>query len=301
MKNLLSFFKRLNSQVIIFFSAIIIVALAIIYTNSNQVIEVQNTNTNISNIPNSEVVISSDNNNNYNSLVVSDLDKSEDKNQNITTASSNPNLDLNNNNIAAEGKQTSLNSDSSLYKNNYLQNEKKTQAKNYLGHFTYQEANRQNLVLVGNYYGRDEFLEREAAEAFNQMKLSAKNSGINLIIISGFRSIESQKQLFQKQIQKQGTKEAAARLSAPPGHSEHHTGYALDIGDEKQPLKDLKFEFENTKAFEWLLMNGVTYGFELSFPKNNNQQVSFEPWHWRYIGSPKASEIFAATRGILNN
>lgn len=169
----------------------------------------------------------------------------------------------------------------------------------YFGHFPFSEAPRQRLVNMGNYYHRTEFLDQEAGEAFKRMKADAKVQGIELVLISGFRSVSDQTNLFQKQIQKRGSKEAAAKLSAPPGHSEHHTGYALDIGDGKQPSLDLKFQFESSQAYSWLANNAHRYGFELSFPKGNIQGVSFEPWHWRYVGSNQANSIFAMPRNLL--
>jgi LAS superfamily LD-carboxypeptidase LdcB len=56
------------------------------------------------------------------------------------------------------------------------------------------------------------------------------------------------------------------------------------------------FYFESTSAYQWLARNAHNYGFELSFPQGNSQGVSFEPWHWRYVGSPRSSQIFAAAR-----
>ena len=169
----------------------------------------------------------------------------------------------------------------------------------YFGHFSFQEVPRQRLVNMGNYYNRTEFLHQEAGDAFKRMKADAKVQGVQLVLISGFRSIPDQTKLFQKQIQKRGSKEAASKLSAPPGHSEHHTGYALDIGDGKQPSLDLKFQFESSQAYSWLTNNAHRYGFELSFPKDNIQGVSFEPWHWRYVGSNQANSIFAMPRNLL--
>lgn len=169
----------------------------------------------------------------------------------------------------------------------------------YLGHFPFGEASQQRLVNMGKYYNRTEFLDREAGESFKRMKADAKAQGIELVLISGFRSISDQTKLFEKQIQKRGSKEAATKLSAPPGHSEHHTGYALDIGDGKQPSLDLKFQFQSSEAYLWLSNNAHKYGFELSFPKDNIQGVSFEPWHWRYVASNRANSIFAMPRNLL--
>jgi D-alanyl-D-alanine carboxypeptidase len=162
-------------------------------------------------------------------------------------------------------------------------------------HFLYPE-NAQNLVEVGIYFDRVAYLNWGAAEAFKQMKLAAQQEGIKLTPISGFRSVADQKKLFERQIQRQGSPQAAERLSAPPGFSEHHTGYALDISDSKHPETDLKLAFEYTKAYRWLKAHAAQYGFELSFPKNNLQGVSYEPWHWRFVGSPTAQEIFRLAR-----
>jgi zinc D-Ala-D-Ala carboxypeptidase len=168
-----------------------------------------------------------------------------------------------------------------------------------LGHFPYAEAQTSRLVQVGMYYDRPESLDREAADAFAQMREAARAGGVDLNIISGFRSRASQEKLFARQIQRRGNREAAARLSAPPGHSEHHTGYALDIGDNSDQDTDLKYAFERTRAYHWLSENANQYGFELSFPRNNPGGVSFEPWHWRFVGSETAAQIFAPARQAL--
>jgi zinc D-Ala-D-Ala carboxypeptidase len=163
------------------------------------------------------------------------------------------------------------------------------------GHLSYAEASRDRLLPIGPpYYDRTESLIDAAATAFGHMQADAAQAGIKLIPISGFRSIAGQVKLFERQVQRRGSEENAARLSAPPGYSEHHTGYALDIGDGNQTTTDLKYEFENTDAYRWLQTHATqTYGFELSFPEHNKQGVSFEPWHWRYTGSQEASQIFS--------
>jgi D-alanyl-D-alanine carboxypeptidase len=79
---------------------------------------------------------------------------------------------------------------------------------------------------------------------------------------------------------------------APPGHSEHHTGWALDLGDADAPETDVEPSFEKTKAFSWMTENASRFDFELSFPRDNVQGVSHEPWHWRFVGSPEARRAF---------
>jgi zinc D-Ala-D-Ala carboxypeptidase len=171
------------------------------------------------------------------------------------------------------------------------------------GHLPYAEDPSDRLVTVGTYgtgaNQRTESLDKDAAATFAQMKTDAAASGVNLVAISGFRSIADQVKLFERQIQRQGSETAAARLSAPAGYSEHHTGFALDIGDGSRPETDVKFEFENTKAYQWLQTNGRRYGVELSFPNNNIQGVSFEPWHWRFTSSPYATAVFSVAHTLM--
>jgi zinc D-Ala-D-Ala carboxypeptidase len=169
------------------------------------------------------------------------------------------------------------------------------------GHFPYAENLPERLVGAGRFvrdsYEREELLDAEAAQAFEAMKKNARTQGIQLMAISGFRNTADQRVLFENQIARRGSPEAAARLSAPPGHSEHHTGYALDITDASRSDVDLKVAFEETSAYQWLITNAQQYGFEQSFPRNNVQGVSYEPWHWRFVGSARSAQVFSVARG----
>ena len=133
------------------------------------------------------------------------------------------------------------------------------------------------------------------SESLLKMRKDAKNEGIYLVFLSGFRSIKLQEDIFYslKSIRNQTASERA-RVSAPPGYSEHSTGYAIDIGDAKFRQTDFEVEFENTDAFKWLKNNAAKYHFKLSFDKNN-KNVDYEPWHWRYEGSIKALKVFEAS------
>jgi zinc D-Ala-D-Ala carboxypeptidase len=170
------------------------------------------------------------------------------------------------------------------------------------GHFPYGEALPERLMTVGNFvrdnYSREEFLEGEAAQAFLAMVTAARSQGVQLMGISGFRSIADQQALFTRQVQRHGSPTEAAKWSAPPGYSEHHTGYAIDIADMTRSDTDVKVNFEETPAYQWLAVNAHRYGFEQSFPRDNPQGVSYEPWHWRYVVQPRASQIFAAARSF---
>lgn len=164
-----------------------------------------------------------------------------------------------------------------------------------LGHLPYAEAPTAELVPLSS--GGGIMLRKAAAKKFEEMLSAAAADGIVLHAISGFRSVAEQNKLFfeVKAERGEGASQRAA-VSAPPGHSEHHTGYAIDIGDGDAPSADLEFTFDQTKAFKWLKENAAYYSFELSFPKGNPRGVSYEPWHWRFVGDRQSLETFYQDR-----
>lgn len=156
------------------------------------------------------------------------------------------------------------------------------------------EATEEELVVVGEYRqsGRRVKMRADAAAALRYLRDQARASGVAIIPISGFRSIEYQESLFRRAVAKYGSEDAAVRWVARPGHSEHHTGLAIDLGDEGNPACDVEPPFEETRAAHWLQANAARFGFELSYPRNNPRGVNYEPWHWRFVGTPEAKQIF---------
>jgi len=73
----------------------------------------------------------------------------------------------------------------------------------------------------------------------------------------------------------------------------------VDIGDGNTPATNLSPDFENTAAFKWLEKNAPYYSFEISFPKNNPQGVSYEPWHWRFVGDRDSLETFYKAKNLI--
>lgn len=165
-----------------------------------------------------------------------------------------------------------------------------------LGHFPYPQADPKTLITVGRYGSRIEQLAPEAAIAWKKMVNAAREDNVWIIPISGFRSIETQTQLFYGRVRRWGSQEAAAKVIAPPGYSEHHTGYVIDLGDGRARNLDITTAFARSRVYRWLQKHGQEFGFELSFPQNNFQKISYEPWHWRFVGSPEAEKLFAAAR-----
>ncbi|MCI8518989.1 MAG: M15 family metallopeptidase [Clostridia bacterium] len=116
----------------------------------------------------------------------------------------------------------------------------------------------------------------------------------NVWVQSAYRSIESQSRIYNREMQKhinQGkTEEVARRLTEEvimiPGCSDHNLGLAVDFNDAETT-------FEDTKAFTWLKQNAENYGFVMRYPKDKEDitKITYEPWHWRYVGKDNAIEM----------
>lgn len=158
-----------------------------------------------------------------------------------------------------------------------------------LGHFPYGELPGSQLVSVAPGLA----LQSDAARSMLAMQRDAAESGVRLVVLSAFRPVALQQELFFdiKAERAQSARERAM-VSAPPGFSEHSTGYAVDLGDGTEPATNLAPSFDQTAAFAWLQAHGARYHFTLSFPRNNHQGVSYEPWHWRFEGSAEALKVF---------
>jgi len=157
-----------------------------------------------------------------------------------------------------------------------------------LGHLPYNEIPKEKLVLIEPNIE----VHIDMRDSLLKMREEARKDEIYLVFLSGYRSINLQNDIFYslKSIRNQVAAERA-RVSAPPGYSEHSTGFAIDIGDATQRETDFETEFENTDAFRWLKKNAAKFHFKLSFNKNN-KYIDYEPWHWRYEGSIEALKVF---------
>jgi len=135
------------------------------------------------------------------------------------------------------------------------------------------------LVEVGpNLVGRMQRLTPDAARQWNAMVAAAGRDSIILMVVSGYRSIEFQAALIRKKINSGQVIEEILTENAAPGHSEHHTGLAIDIATPgSRPLTE---DFESTAAFGWLGANAEHFGFSMTYPRDNRWGIAYEPWHW---------------------
>lgn len=136
-----------------------------------------------------------------------------------------------------------------------------------------------DLVDVGmNPDGRMQRLTSATATSWRQMQVAAADDGIELLLVSGFRSIAYQAGLIRRKLDAGQSVSEILNVNAAPGYSEHHTGRAIDLAvPDAEPLTE---EFESSTAFAWLEKNAANFGFSMSYPRENRQGFVYEPWHW---------------------
>ncbi len=210
-----------------------------------------------------------------------------DKNKNLYLSyySTHPDLALNKIiaiiNVKAYNQPYSLNNKVDLTKGNLILVNKYNFLENY-------EPN--NLVTLDQKFAYENRKALpEVNEAFISMYQDALKDNINLLVISAYRSYDYQAKLYANYVTTYGT-EYTDKVSAQPGYSEHQTGLALDILTPNVTMT----EFQNTKAYLWLKDNSYKYGFILRYPKNKEDLTGFifEPWHYRYVTPPIATQIY---------
>ncbi len=129
-----------------------------------------------------------------------------------------------------------------------------------------------------NIIGRMQRLTPTTAAAWRAMQIAADAAGIELVLVSGFRAIIYQADLIRAKLEAGQQIAAILKVNVAPGYSQHHTGDAVDIATPG--FKPLLEEFEESPAFAWLRDNAAQYGFTLSYPRENTEGISYEPWHW---------------------
>jgi len=131
----------------------------------------------------------------------------------------------------------------------------------------------------------------EAAEALRRLFAAADQDGIELGIVSGYRSYSTQKAIHNKKVAQKG-RATAELTSAPPGKSEHQLGQAVDISSKSINYR-LNAIFANTEEGKWLYDHCAEYGFIIRYKKEWQSVTGYktEPWHLRYVGREHATLI----------
>ena len=151
-----------------------------------------------------------------------------------------------------------------------------------------------------SYIGGGHWFDARAADSLVAMLESARSEGLAPIVISSHRSIARQTVLFENQLNRRLNEglafddafDAARRVVAYPGESEHNLGLAVDI--VAYNYRNLTASFGQTPEGIWLAQNAHRYGFVLRYPyhKQDITHIIYEPWHFRYVGVTHATRMF---------
>jgi zinc D-Ala-D-Ala carboxypeptidase len=144
-----------------------------------------------------------------------------------------------------------------------------------------------------NVVGTMQRLAPETAAAWRNMKRSAARDAVQLLLVSGFRSIGHQAQIIRRKLAAGQSIEEILGVNAAPGFSEHHTGRAVDIATPG--TRPLTAEFEDSAAFRWLEANAASFGFHMPYARDNRFGFVYEPWHWSQVAGHERRRKDAST------
>ncbi len=142
-------------------------------------------------------------------------------------------------------------------------------------------------------------LDAEALAQYAKMYEDCKKATKQeVILITGYRSYAVQRYIHEKSVKRyinNGYSEKraialASRSVQPPGNSEHQLGLSIDIGT----TSSISSTFHKTKAGAWITAHAHEYGWILRYPsdKKSITGISYEPWHFRYVGVEHATYIY---------
>lgn len=143
-----------------------------------------------------------------------------------------------------------------------------------------------DVAICKDISDEEKHIDKSIEEPLKNLFNAAKKSGFKLYILSGYRSYDMQKSLYNQR-KKENGKKYADLYAAEAGHSEHQTGLALDVTNENR-------NFSGSKEAKWLAKNSYRYGFIIRYQKGKEDKTgyNYEPWHIRYVGIDLAKKIY---------
>lgn len=150
-------------------------------------------------------------------------------------------------------------------------------------------------ISVQNSFGDRFEVEKKTCEAFSRLRRELlEKDDIQIELVSAYRTLQFQTDTYDRHMREHGP-EFTNKYVARPGHSEHHTGIAIDVGvvvdgvlRRYSGLRGLEDIFRIIHA------RLPRYGFILRYPKGKEPitKIAYECWHFRYLDSPEiAKEI----------
>ncbi len=151
-----------------------------------------------------------------------------------------------------------------------------------------------DLVPVSKAGFSEDFEVRKVViKDLERLREDAEEAGNPVGIVAAYRDYATQQDLYDERVQLYG-KDATQARTARPGHSEHQLGVAIDFRSED--AVDVDQDWEQTPEGTWMIEHAAGYGFVMSYPRRAEDVTcyDYEPWHYRYFGPKRATEIGAS-------
>jgi len=134
-------------------------------------------------------------------------------------------------------------------------------------------------------------LQRCAAALLNEL-MKEINGWEYIVPVSGYRSQEEQQRIWDDSLRENGV-EFTKKYVAVPGHSEHQTGLAIDLGLKAEHIDFIRPDFPYSGICQTFRERAAKYGFILRYPEGKSEitGIIYEPWHYRYVGREAAQAI----------
>lgn len=111
-----------------------------------------------------------------------------------------------------------------------------------------------------------------------------------IVPVSGYRSLQEQETIFQDSLKENG-EEFTLKYVALPNCSEHQTGLAIDLAENKADIDFIRPDFPYSGICQEFRMQAAQFGFIERYQtgKEAVTGIAWEPWHFRYIGYPHSA------------
>lgn len=170
-------------------------------------------------------------------------------------------------------------------------------------HIPIESAKQEDLVYVSEVNiparNNDIQIHEDSVKPLQQMIADAQSQGVDLVVVSGYRSPERQQEIFQSKGQ---ACEVRSEVSALSGTSTHQFN-GIDLGSRNNYGMDVEDDFNGTREANWIRNNAPKYGFTLPYAGDtpfNRAGVDREDWHINHIQTPEEQRVLDPVIDTLN-
>lgn len=154
--------------------------------------------------------------------------------------------------------------------------------------YRYQEGYAKPILKSVSAEFDDILLEQNTDRTLSQV-MNVIDGNRYIVPVSGYRSYREQEDIYAQSLSENGS-DFTRKFVALPGHSEHQTGFAIDLALKKGQIDFICPDFPYEGICQIFRQQSTVYGFIERYPKGKEHltEIAHEPWHFRYVGTPHA-------------